>query len=94
LVLALITLWALLPSGLLQVRLVGAGEPVRVRPQTRVDRLLSSPRRVDVGTIGVEGVPVAYGLTILKAAESDLGLPPGAFAVKTAMWAPGRRALP
>ena len=43
---------ALPPSGLLQVRLVRAGEPVRIRAQTRVDRFLSSPQRVDVGTIG------------------------------------------
>src|ERR687892_1456621 len=42
------------PSGLLQVRLVGGGQPVRIRPQTRVDRLLSSSQRVDVGTIGGE----------------------------------------
>src|SRR5206468_1888972 len=39
-------------TGLLQVRLVGAGEPVRIRPQTRVDRFLASPQRVYVGTIG------------------------------------------
>jgi hypothetical protein len=32
----------------------GAGEPVRIRPETRVDRFLSSPQRVDVGTIGGE----------------------------------------
>jgi hypothetical protein len=31
-----------------------AGEPVRIRPQTRVDRFLSSPQRVDVGMIGGE----------------------------------------
>jgi hypothetical protein len=31
---------------------VRAGEPVRIRPQTRVDRFLSSPQRVDVGMIG------------------------------------------
>jgi hypothetical protein len=37
-------------SGLLQVRLVDAGEPVLT--QTRVDRFLSSPQRVDVGMIG------------------------------------------
>ena len=34
------------------------GEPVstvgRIRPQTRVDRFLSSPQRVDVGMIGGE----------------------------------------
>ena len=30
-----------------------AGEPFRIR-QTRVDRFLSSPQRVDVGTIGGE----------------------------------------
>ena len=42
-----------LSSGLLQVRLVDAGEPVRSL-QTRVDRFLSSPQRVDVGTIGGE----------------------------------------
>jgi hypothetical protein len=41
------------PSGLLQVRPGGAGDPVRMRPQTRVDRLLSLPQRVDVGVIGV-----------------------------------------
>ena len=29
------------PSSPLQVRLVGAGEPVRMRSQTRVDRFLS-----------------------------------------------------
>src|SRR5918996_5491299 len=45
------------PSGLLQVRLVGGGQPVRIRPQTRVDRFLSSPQRVDVGTIGGEAGP-------------------------------------
>jgi hypothetical protein len=45
---------ALLPSGLLQIRLMGAGEPVRTGPQTRVDRFLSSPQRVDVGTVGSE----------------------------------------
>jgi hypothetical protein len=39
-------------SGLLEVRLVGAGEPVLIK--TRVDRLLSAPQRVDVGTIGGE----------------------------------------
>src|SRR5919199_1127847 len=45
--------WRLLPpSGLLQVRLVGAGEPVRL--QTSVDRFLSSPQRVDIGMIGGE----------------------------------------
>ena len=33
-------------------RLVGAGEPVLT--QTRVDRFLSSPQRVDVGMIGGE----------------------------------------
>ena len=38
--------------GLIQVRLMRAGEPVRI--QTRVDRFLSSPQRVDVGTIGGE----------------------------------------
>ena len=37
-------------SGLLQVRLVGAGEPVFIK--TRVDRFLSSPQRVDVRMIG------------------------------------------
>lgn len=42
------------PSGLLQVRLVGAGEPFGIRPQTRVDWFLSSPQRVDVGMIGGE----------------------------------------
>jgi hypothetical protein len=42
------------PSGPLQIRLVGAGEPVRIRPQTRVGRFLSSPQRVDVGMIGGE----------------------------------------
>ena len=31
---------------------MGAGEPVLI--QTRVDRFLSSPKRVDVGTIGSE----------------------------------------
>jgi len=36
----------------LQVRLVRAGEPVLT--QTRVGRFLSSPERVDVGTIGGE----------------------------------------
>src|SRR5918994_2757645 len=41
------------PSGLLQVGLVDAGQPVR-RLHTRVDRLLSSAQRVDVGTIGGE----------------------------------------
>src|SRR5215207_9778668 len=40
------------PSGLLQVRLVGAREPLRIRPQTRVDRILSSSQRIDVGAIG------------------------------------------
>ena len=39
-------------GGLLQVRLVDAGDPVRI--QTRVDRFLSSSHRVDVGTIGGE----------------------------------------
>ena len=39
-------------SGLLQVRLVGAREPVRI--QTRVDRFLSSPQGIDVGMIGGE----------------------------------------
>ena len=34
--------------------MVGSGEPVRIRPQTRVDRFLSSPQRVDVGMIGGE----------------------------------------
>jgi hypothetical protein len=33
---------------------VGAGEPVRIRPQTYVDRFLSSPRRTDVGVVGGE----------------------------------------
>jgi hypothetical protein len=33
---------------------MGAGEPVRIRPQTGVDRFLSSPQRVDVGMIGGE----------------------------------------
>jgi hypothetical protein len=37
-------------SGLLQVRQMGAGEPALT--QTRVDRLPSSPQRVDVGMIG------------------------------------------
>src|SRR6266540_5269999 len=37
-------------SGLVQVRLVRAGEPVVT--QTRIDRFLSSPQRVDVGMIG------------------------------------------
>ena len=41
------------PTGLLHVRLVGAGQPVRSR-QTLVDRLLASPQRVDVATIGGE----------------------------------------
>ena len=41
------------PSGLLQVRLVWAGQPVRSR-QTLVDRFLASPQRVDVGMIGGE----------------------------------------
>lgn len=45
---------ALPPSGLLQVRPVGAGQPVRMRSQTRVDRFLASPERVDVGMIGGE----------------------------------------
>jgi hypothetical protein len=31
------------PSGPLQVRPVGAVEPLRMRPQARVDRFLSSP---------------------------------------------------
>ena len=35
-------------------RLVGAREPVRIRPQTRVDRFLSPPKHVDVGMIGGE----------------------------------------
>jgi hypothetical protein len=35
---------------MLQVRLVRAGEPVLT--QTRVDRFLSAPQRVDVGMIG------------------------------------------
>jgi hypothetical protein len=39
-----------LSAGLLQVRLVDAGEPVLT--QARVDRFLSSPQRVDVGMIG------------------------------------------
>jgi hypothetical protein len=39
------------PSGLLQVRLVGTREPLRIRPQTGVDRILPSPQRIDVGTI-------------------------------------------
>ena len=43
---------ATLPPRLLQVRLVGAGEPVRL--QTRVDRFLSSSQRVDIGMIGGE----------------------------------------
>ena len=38
--------------GLFQVRLVDAGEPVLT--QTRVDRFLSSPQRVDVGMISGE----------------------------------------
>ena len=38
--------------GLLQVGLVGSGEPVLT--QTRVDRFLSSPQRVDVGMISGE----------------------------------------
>ena len=41
-----------LVAGQLQVRLVGAGEPVLLQP--RVDRFLSSPERVDVGPIGSE----------------------------------------
>jgi hypothetical protein len=41
-VLAQQDVWVLPPSGLLQVRLVGAGQPVRIL-QTRVDRFLSSP---------------------------------------------------
>ena len=40
------------PSGLLQVRLVGAREPLGIRPETRVDRILSSSQRIDVGAIG------------------------------------------
>jgi hypothetical protein len=43
---------ATVSAGLLQVRLVGAREPVLT--QTRVDRFLSSPQRVDVGTVGGE----------------------------------------
>jgi hypothetical protein len=31
---------------------VGAREPLRIRPQTRVDRILSSSQRIDVGAIG------------------------------------------
>ncbi len=42
------------PPGLFQVRLMGARQPVCIRPQTRVDRFLSSPQRVDVGMIGGE----------------------------------------
>src|SRR5205807_2616288 len=41
------------PSGLLQVRLMWPGQPVRSR-QTLVDGFLASPQRVDVGTIGGE----------------------------------------
>jgi hypothetical protein len=37
-----------------QVRLVGSREPLLIQPQTRVDRFLSSPPRVDVGMIGGE----------------------------------------
>ena|GEM_PF-2403831 len=33
---------------------MGAGKPGRVRTQTRVDRFLSSPQRVDVGMVGGE----------------------------------------
>jgi hypothetical protein len=40
------------PSGLLEVRPVGSVEPVRIRPQTRVDWFLSLPQRFDVGMIG------------------------------------------
>ena len=31
---------------------MGAREPLRIRPQTRVDRILSSSQRIDVGAIG------------------------------------------
>jgi hypothetical protein len=39
----------------------GGGQPIRIRPQTRVDRFLSSPQRVDVGTIGGEATGHARG---------------------------------
>ena len=31
---------------------MGAREPLRLRPQTGVDRILSSSQRIDVGAIG------------------------------------------
>jgi hypothetical protein len=39
-------------SGTLHIRLVGAGEPVLSQP--RIDRFLSLPQHVDVGTVGGE----------------------------------------
>ena len=33
---------------------MGARQPVRIQPHTRVDRWLASPQRVEVGTIGGE----------------------------------------
>jgi hypothetical protein len=58
------------------------GEPVRVRPQTRVDQVLSSPQRVDVGVIGgaVRRMPIEpdrlHGATTLSvdaATSLDIG---------------------
>ena len=66
------------PPGLFQVRLVGAGQPVGIGPQTRVDRFLSSPQRVDVGMIG--GETGSYLGTLgngTVAGDADVDLPDG-----------------
>ena len=67
-------------SRLLQVRPVGAGEPVRIRPQTRVDRFLSSPQSVDVGTIsGEAGRYLATLGNGAMAGDHDIDVPGGLF---------------
>ncbi len=64
------------PSGLLPIRLVGAGEPVRL--QTRVDRFLSSPQRVDVGVISGETGPHLGALgNGAVAGDDDIDVPGG-----------------
>jgi hypothetical protein len=65
-------------SGLLQIRLVGAAEPVRIRPQTRVDRFLSAPQRVDVGMIsGQAGRHLGTLGNGAVARDQDIGVPGG-----------------
>ncbi len=57
---------------------MGAGQPVCIRPQTRVDRFLSSPQRVDVSMIG--GEAGRYLGTVGKgtvAGDQDVDVPGG-----------------